>query len=120
VTHPKNLMLRGAGLGLGDLGHHRPSLRRHHALYIQDPTALWSCRSGVLTYSRHWGGWLSFLAERHTLAPARPGRSTRLTALVELHLGLDALLERVRQLRGQAWQRQLDPESDVLLITVFP
>jgi acetyl-CoA acetyltransferase len=95
------------GMGPGDID----------ALYIQDPTALWT-----LQMLEHYGfcglgEGGPFLAEGHTLPGGDLPLNTHGGQLSESYTwGWMHLVEAVRQLRGQAGQRQLDaPETAMYL-----
>jgi acetyl-CoA acetyltransferase len=83
------------------------------ALYIQDPTALWSLQ--MLEYYGFCGVGEGgpFLAEGHTLPGGRLPLNTHGGQLSESYSwGWMHLVEAVRQLRGQAGERQLsDPRT---------
>jgi acetyl-CoA acetyltransferase len=95
------------GMGPGDID----------ALYIQDPTALWTLQ--MLEYYGFCGLGEGgpFLAEGHTLPGGDLPLNTHGGQLSESYTwGWMHLVEAVRQLRGQAGQRQLDaPETAMYL-----
>jgi acetyl-CoA acetyltransferase len=116
--NPENLMrpwLQGSasaiwsktGLGPGDID----------ALYIQDPTALWTLQ--MLEYYGFCGIGEGgpFLVEGHTLPGGHLPLNTHGGQLSESYTwGWMHLVEAVRQLRGQAGERQLDdPEIAMYL-----
>jgi acetyl-CoA acetyltransferase len=95
----------GTGLGPSDVS----------ALYIQDPTAVWSLQ--MLEYYGFCGIGEGgpFLAEGHTLPGGNLPLNTHGGQLSESYMwGWMHMVEAVRQLRGQAGERQLKSPEIVL------